>query len=443
MKKENWLVIIAGVLVGVAALVLTKLGNPANMGFCIACFERDIAGAVGLHSAAKVQYVRPEIIGLVLGAFIMALAGKEFRPQAGSSPATRFVLGAFVMIGALVFLGCPLRMVLRMGGGDLNALVGLAGFVIGILIGIVFLKRGFGLKRSYPAKLVEGTTLPVVMFVLLVLVLAVPAIFHASEAGPGSMHAPAIVSLLIALVVGALAQKSRLCMVGGIRDSILVKDNHLLYGFIAIFLTDDGPQVLIVHSHGSEAYTMPAGQEYTPTGSFRTDNDACNVVRVGDEIAAALSERGISVLHDRTLHDVPDYNDAYPHSLASVEDYMEKYPSLVFVLDVHRDAVSDADGNQYKLVSAEEPHAAQMSFIMGNAYDGWQENLKLAIAIQQNLSADYPTLMRPITMLNYRYNQFVSPGAMLLEVGAAGNSLDEALYAARLFAQGFADTLQS
>ena len=203
------------------------------------------------------------------------------------------------------------------------------------------------------------------------------------------------------------------------------------------------PQVLIMHTHGSEAYTMPAGQEYTPTGSFRTDNDACNVVRVGDEIAAALSERGISVLHDRTLHDVPDYNDAYPHSLASVEDYMEKYPSLVFVLDVHRDAVSDADGNQYKLVSAEEPHAAQMSFIMGNAYDGWQENLKLAIAIQQNLSADYPTLMRPITMLNYRYNQFVSPGAMLLEVGAAGNSLDEALYAARLFAQGFADTLQS
>ena len=184
MKKENWLVIIAGVLVGVAALVLTKLGNPANMGFCIACFERDIAGAVGMHSAAKVQYVRPEIIGLVLGAFIMALAGKEFRPQAGSSPATRFVLGAFVMIGALVFLGCPLRMVLRMGGGDLNALVGLAGFVIGIVIGILFLKRGFSLKRSYPAKLVEGTTLPAVMFVLLVLVLAVPAIFRASEARP-------------------------------------------------------------------------------------------------------------------------------------------------------------------------------------------------------------------------------------------------------------------
>ena len=133
MKKENRLVLAAGVAVGLAALALTALGNPGNMGFCIACFERDIAGAVGLHSAAKVQYVRPEIIGLVLGAFAMSLIGREFRPRTGSSPATRFVLGAFVMIGALVFLGCPLRMVLRLGGGDLNAVVGLLGFVLGLL----------------------------------------------------------------------------------------------------------------------------------------------------------------------------------------------------------------------------------------------------------------------------------------------------------------------
>ena len=128
MKKENLFVILTGVVIGIAALVLTALGNPANMGFCIACFERDIAGAVGLHSAAKVQYVRPEIIGLVLGSFLMALASKEWKARAGSSPALRFVLGAFVMIGALAFLGCPLRMVLRLAGGDLNAVVGLAGF---------------------------------------------------------------------------------------------------------------------------------------------------------------------------------------------------------------------------------------------------------------------------------------------------------------------------
>ena len=135
MKKIHWGVVLAGVAVGLAALILTAMGNPANMGFCIACFLRDIAGACGLHSAAKVQYVRPEIIGLVLGALAMSLATREFRARAGSAPAVRFVLGGFVMIGALAFLGCPLRMVLRLGGGDLNALVGLIGFTIGHLHG--------------------------------------------------------------------------------------------------------------------------------------------------------------------------------------------------------------------------------------------------------------------------------------------------------------------
>ena len=159
MKKVHLGVIIAGAAVGLAALILTALGNPTNMGFCIACFLRDISGAVGLHSAAKVQYVRPEIIGLVLGAFIMSVASKEFKACAGSSPAIRFVLGAFVVIGALAFLGCPLRMVLRLGGGDLNALVGLIGFTGGILLGIASLKKGFSLKRSYEAHKAEGGVL--------------------------------------------------------------------------------------------------------------------------------------------------------------------------------------------------------------------------------------------------------------------------------------------
>ena len=123
MKKETVIVVSAGAAVGLAAIFLMLLGNPANMGFCIACFLRDIAGACGLHNAAKEQYVRPEIIGLVLGALAMSLATREFRARAGSAPAVRFVLGGFVMIGALAFLGCPLRMVLRLGGGDLNALV--------------------------------------------------------------------------------------------------------------------------------------------------------------------------------------------------------------------------------------------------------------------------------------------------------------------------------
>ena len=236
MKKENLFVILTGVVIGIAALVLTALGNPANMGFCIACFERDIAGAVGLHSAAKVQYVRPEIIGLVLGSFLMALASKEWKARAGSSPALRFVLGAFVMIGALAFLGCPLRMVLRLAGGDANALVGLVGFGAGIFAGMLFLKKGFSLKRSYDSVPLEGVVLPVSMTVILLLLLTVPVIFKLSEAGPGSKHAPVWLALALSMVIGALAQRSRLCMAGGIRDAVMFGDFKLLSGFVAIFL---------------------------------------------------------------------------------------------------------------------------------------------------------------------------------------------------------------
>jgi YedE family putative selenium metabolism protein len=149
-KKENFMkfksekngILIAGLAIGIIAALLVLLGNPVNMGFCIACFLRDIAGAVGMHRAAAVQYIRPEIIGLVLGSLIMALSKKEFAARGGSSPMTRFILGFFVMIGCLMFLGCPFRMILRLAGGDGNALFGVLGFVVGILCGIFFLNRG-------------------------------------------------------------------------------------------------------------------------------------------------------------------------------------------------------------------------------------------------------------------------------------------------------------
>lgn len=235
--RDHWLILLTGVVVGVAALILTAAGNPKNMGFCIACFERDIAGALGLHSAAKVQYIRPEIIGIVLGALLAAVAAKEFRGRAGSSPACRFVLGLFVMIGALVFLGCPLRMVIRLGGGDLTAVAGLLGFLAGILVGIVFLKKGFSLGRAYPVRTGEGLMLPGVMVILLLLLVAVPGVLKFSEEGPGSMRAFWLVSLIAGLVVGALAQRSRLCMAGGLRDVFLLKDYTLLTGFLAIWVT--------------------------------------------------------------------------------------------------------------------------------------------------------------------------------------------------------------
>ena len=235
IKNHLW-IIIAGLVVGVSSVVLVANGNPGNMGFCIACFLRDIAGGIGMHRAAVVQYIRPEIIGLVLGAFIMAVCTKEFKVRGGSSPFTRFVLGFFVMVGALVFLGCPLRMIIRMGGGDLTALIGLAGFVVGILVGIVFLKKGFSLRKTYNQSVVEGLGMPVLAVALLALVIAAPAFIFFSESGPGSMRAPLALALVVGLIVGALAQRSRLCMAGGIRDAVMLKDFHLLWGFIAIFV---------------------------------------------------------------------------------------------------------------------------------------------------------------------------------------------------------------
>ena len=234
--KEHLPVILAGLVVGIASVVLVALGNPVNMGFCIACFLRDIAGGLGLHRASIVQYIRPEIIGLVLGAMIMALAGKEFKVLGGSSPMTRFVLGFCVMVGALMFLGCPLRMVIRLGGGDGNAILGLVGFIAGIFVGTLFLKKGFSLKKSQPQARVEGLLMPAVNVALLVLVIAAPAFIFFSTEGPGSMRAPIAAALAAGLAVGAIAQRTRLCMAGGIRDAIMLRDFHLLMGFVAIFV---------------------------------------------------------------------------------------------------------------------------------------------------------------------------------------------------------------
>ena len=238
-KKEKTMIIVGGLIIGVIASLLVFFGNPANMGFCIACFLRDTAGALGLHRAGAVQYIRPEIIGLVLGSFIMAVCKKEFAAKGGSSPLTRFVLGFFAMIGCLMFLGCPFRMILRLAGGDFNALLGLAGFVLGILCGVFFLNKGYTLKRSYRQPVVEGAVLPVVQVVMLVLLVAAPAfiLFTEEGAGPGAKHAAIAVSLIAGLIVGAIAQQTRLCMVGGIRDVVLFRETKLLFGFVAIFVS--------------------------------------------------------------------------------------------------------------------------------------------------------------------------------------------------------------
>jgi YedE family putative selenium metabolism protein len=238
----RWGIISVGVFIGVFAQLLQKWGNPANMGICVACFERDMAGALGLHRAAVVQYMRPEIIGFVLGSMIAAYVFKEFRARVGSAPIVRFFLGAFAMIGALVFLGCPWRAVLRLAGGDGNAIFGLLGLIGGIWIGTLFLRGGYNLGRTQKTHTSVGWLLPLTMLGFLVLMFIFPQIegqekngvLFYSLKGPGFMHAPLFVSLVIGLCIGFLAQRSRFCTMGAIRDFVLFRQSHLLSGFITL-----------------------------------------------------------------------------------------------------------------------------------------------------------------------------------------------------------------
>ena len=231
-SKKGLLVV--GLILGAVTAVLAATGNPGNMAICAACFIRDTVGSLGLHAAAKVQYMRPEIVGFILGAFIIALATKEFRATIGSKPIIRFIIGFVMMIGCLVFLGCPLRMVIRLSAGDLNALVGLVGFLLGVGTGCFFLKRGYSLGRAKTINKAAGFTFPAIAVILLIL--ALTGVLISSTEGPGSMHAPLLISLAVGLVFGILSQKSRLCFGGAFRDVFLLKDFTLFSIVAGLFI---------------------------------------------------------------------------------------------------------------------------------------------------------------------------------------------------------------
>jgi YedE family putative selenium metabolism protein len=240
--STRWGIISVGAFIGVLAPLLQKFGNPGNMGICVACFERDIAGAIGIHRAAVVQYMRPEIIGFVLGSLIAAYIFKEFRARTGSAPVVRFVLGAIAMIGALVFLGCPWRALLRFAAGDGNAIFGLLGLIGGIWIGTLFLKGGYNLGRTGKTYASVGWLLPLIMLGCFILMLIFPQIqgkeksgvLFYSLKGPGAMHAPLLVSLAAGLAIGFAAQRSRFCTMGAFRDLILFRQTHLFLGLLAL-----------------------------------------------------------------------------------------------------------------------------------------------------------------------------------------------------------------
>jgi len=210
----------------------------------------------------------------------------------------------------------------------------------------------------------------------------------------------------------------------------------------------DGPQILILHSHGSEAYTPSGTDAYEESDPYRTTDCNYNVVRVGEEMARVFRDRGFEVIHDTSLYDYPSYSEAYDRSLAAAQRWLTQYPSIQVVLDVHRDALTAEDGTIYKAVSDQDgEQAAQVMLVVGT--DGttkhplWPENLTFAMRLQQQLLDDHDTLARPMVLRASRYNQHLSVGSVLVEVGTHGNTLQEALLGARLFAQSTAEVLLS
>ena len=204
----------------------------------------------------------------------------------------------------------------------------------------------------------------------------------------------------------------------------------------------EGPQILIIHSHATEAYTPDGTDIYTPSdNNTRTTDEGYNMIRVGDEMERVFTEMGLSVLHDRGMYDYPVYNGSYTRSGPKVEEYLAQYPTIKLVLDVHRDALVGSDGTVYKVcTSIDGTKTAQVMLVVGSNEGGadhpdWQENLTLATKIQKNLDTLYPTLARPMTLRQSSYNQNLTPGFLLVEVGSHGNTLQEALAGARCFAR--------
>jgi len=223
--------------------------------------------------------------------------------------------------------------------------------------------------------------------------------------------------------------------------------DRLLSEPLAYTLKVGTPQILILHTHGSEAYSQ-AGGAYEETDVSRTTDKSKNVVRVGEVLSEELSASGLTVLHDCELYDFPSYSGSYSRSLDSVEEYLRKYPTIKVVIDLHRDSAMDESGTVYR-TEYSMPDGTVSSQLMliaatgeaGLSFPGWEENMKLALRLQQSMATLYPGLARPILVSDQRYNQHAAPGYLLLEVGTDGNTLAEAEAAARLFAHCMADVL--
>ncbi len=208
----------------------------------------------------------------------------------------------------------------------------------------------------------------------------------------------------------------------------------------------EGAQILIIHTHSSEAYTPAGLDKYEASDEARTEDTQYNIVRVGDELTSVLESAGLHVIHDRGIYDYPSYTGSYTRSAQAIANWLTDYPGIRMVIDVHRDALGE-NGTVYKTMAEEDGVcASQVMMLIGTdesglAHSGWRDNLALAVYLQQAVSTAHPTLMRPVQLVPQRYNQHLSPGSMILEVGSSGNTLQEALAAVRLFGESAAPAL--
>lgn len=213
-----------------------------------------------------------------------------------------------------------------------------------------------------------------------------------------------------------------------------------------ISLSAAEPQILIIHTHSSEAYTQAGLDRYEPSDTNRTEDTEFNIVRIGDELTEIFQEAGLNVIHDRGIYDYPSYTGSYTRSGQAVEQYLRDYPSIKIVLDIHRDALG-TDDVVYKTMAEEDGVvASQIMLLVGTDESGlehpnWHQNLALALYLQNSVNARHPTLMRPVSLVRERYNQHLCPGSMIVEVGSNGNTLQEALAAIRLFGNAAAQAL--
>lgn len=223
----------------------------------------------------------------------------------------------------------------------------------------------------------------------------------------------------------------------------------LLSAKLPFELTGSGPHVLIVHTHGSESYLPQGRDSYTLTDVERTSDKRYNVIRVGDELEAALKAEGISVIHDRNIYDSPSYNGSYTRTLDAIGAALKKNPSIKVVIDVHRDAMTANDGTKYRTVAnVNGQQMAQLMLVMSTGESGlphpkWAENLKLAVKLQNAMASKYPNIMRPMNLRKERFNMHATTGSMLVEVGTSANSLSEAIASIKLLGKELAAILKT